>query len=266
MNDTSAPVSSEQHPAGPGVSTGPQTAPDGRTVRLPGAAEVAAVPLDDERLAAIEARATAATPGPWATCDDGTGLIDIAASLEDTGHGYRCRRYIGQVEADQIDNDPTHRDWTEEQDRQQVAADAAFIAHAREDINALLAGVRCLRDELAETKALHNPRLRGLLVKAATDRDQYVGWSTVADGPKGVWSRETAIEYGWPRTWLDRADATGTSARDGEGGWDDGGFVADQRGWLRRELLGDYAIEYLLGDRVAAYALLEPIEDEAPRP
>lgn len=119
-----------------------------------------------------------------------------------------------------------------------------------------------LRNELAETKALHNPRLRGLLVKAAKERDLYIGWSTVCDMPAGVWSRETALEYGWPRSYLDRADATGTSARDGYGGWDDSGFVAEQRGWLKRDRLGDYAVEYLHGDRQAAFDLLEPFEGE----
>ncbi|WP_371648741.1 hypothetical protein [Streptomyces mirabilis] len=136
-------------------------------------------------------------------------------------------------------------------------------APTRDDGELLLAELDRLRDELAETKALHDPRLRGLLVKVAKDRDLYVGWSTVADGPKGVWSRETAIEYGWPRTYLDRADETGSSARDGDGAWDDAGFVADQRGWLTRDRLGGYAVEYLQGDREAAYALLEPIDAEA---
>ncbi|MCX4405930.1 MULTISPECIES: hypothetical protein [unclassified Streptomyces] len=128
----------------------------------------------------------------------------------------------------------------------------------------LVAEVLRLQDELAETKALHDPRLRGLLIKAAKDQDQYVSWSTVADGPKGVFSRETAIEYGYPRTYLDRADGSGTSALSGEGGWNDSGFVADQHGWLRRDLIGDYAIEYLLGDRIAAYAMLEPIDADEP--
>jgi len=136
----------------------------------------------------------------------------------------------------------------------------SWPAHAT--IPTLLAQIDHLRDELAETKALHDPRLRGLLVKAAKDQDTYVGWSTVADGPKGVWSRETATEYGWPKTYLDRADATGTSARDGDGAWDDNGFVAEQRGWLPRARIGDYAVEYLHGDRQAAYALLEPFDGE----
>ena len=127
---------------------------------------------------------------------------------------------------------------------------------------ALLAEVRRLRDELAETKAANDPRLRGLLVKAAPDKDLYVHWSTVCDMPGGVFSRETALEYGFPRSKVDHADEHGSSSRLGDGAWNDKGWVAEQRGWLRRDLIGDYAVEYLHGDREAAYALLEPYDDE----
>jgi hypothetical protein len=119
-----------------------------------------------------------------------------------------------------------------------------------------------LTAELAEEKASHDPRLRCLIVKAARDKDMYVGWSNSCDMPAGVWSRETAIEYGFPPSRLDRADENGTSSKIGDGAWDDPGFVAEQRGWLRRDRLGDYAIEYLHGDRQAAFALLEPFEGE----
>ncbi|WP_405960760.1 hypothetical protein OG235_27735 [Streptomyces sp. NBC_00024] len=133
---------------------------------------------------------------------------------------------------------------------------ARSIAVALEQENAKLT------EELAELKAANDPRLRGLLVKAAPDKDLYIGWSMVCDGPTGVWSRETAIEYGFPPSWLDRADGTGTSLDDAPGSWAGGGFVAEQRGWLKRERLGDYAVEYLHGDRQAAYGLLEPFEGE----
>ncbi|MFC7909031.1 hypothetical protein [Streptomyces nigra] len=118
------------------------------------------------------------------------------------------------------------------------------------------------QNELIEEMANHDPRLRCLIVKPDRDKDQYVGWSNICEMPAGVWSRETALEYGFPPSRLDRADKTGTSSHIGDGGWDDKGFVAEQRGWLRRELLGDYAVEYLLGDREAAFALLEPFDSE----
>lgn len=135
---------------------------------------------------------------------------------------------------------------------------ARSIAVALEQENARLA------DELAEAKAANDPRLRGLLVKAAPDKDLYVQWSNSCDMPCGVFSRETAIEYGFPPSRLDRADENGSSATNGytSGHWDDDGFVAEQRGWLRRDRLGEYAVEYLTGDREAAYQLLEPFEDE----
>lgn len=135
---------------------------------------------------------------------------------------------------------------------------ARRIAVALEQKNAKLT------EELAELKAANDPRLRGLLVKAAPDKDLYVGWSNSVEAPTGVWSRETAIEYGFPPSLLDRADENGSSATNGyrSGHWDDAGFVAEQRGWLRRDRLGDYAVEYLEGDREAAYRLLEPFEGE----
>lgn len=134
---------------------------------------------------------------------------------------------------------------------------ARGIAVALEQENAHLTA------ELAELKAGNDPRLRGLLVKAAPDKDLYVQWSTVCDMPGGVFSRETALEYGFPPSRLDRADETGTSSHIGDGAWDDNGFVAEQRGWLRRGRLGDYAVEYLHGDRQAAFDLLEPFEGES---
>ena len=110
--------------------------------------------LSPEREQEIRERAAAATTGPWSLYyenpqSDYTRLIDIAADLRDTGHGYRCRRYIGQLESGQIDNDPAHAYWDGDRDNAQSADDAEFIAHAREDVPALLAEVDRLRTELA---------------------------------------------------------------------------------------------------------------------
>lgn len=109
--------------------------------------------LSTEREQEIRERAAAATPGPWGLYDDGTGRYDIAADLEDTGHGFRCRRQIVQTLDEPIDNDPAHRDWTGEDDDDQILADAEFIAHAREDVPALLAEIDRLRARIAEQGA-----------------------------------------------------------------------------------------------------------------
>lgn len=204
-----------------------------------------AAPADGDLLDAIAARAAAATPGPWAPYPAyGPNFWANATGLQLRG--------IGDLNFG---------------DGEEAAADEEFVRHAREDVDTLLAEVRRLRDELAEQKAAQDPRLRCLLIKADKDQDLYVGWSTICDAPAGVWSRETAAEYGFPVSRLDRADATGTSStgrdgRPGLGGWEDTGFIAEQRGFLRRDLVGKYAVEYLHGDREAAYALLDPFERE----
>lgn len=141
--------------------------------------------------------------------------------------------------------------------------DEARLVQARRIAVALEQENAHLTEELAELKAASDPRLRGLLVKAAPDKDLYVQWSTVCDMPGGVFSRETALEYGFPRSKVDHADEHGSSSRLGDGAWDDEGWVAEQRGWLHRDRIGDYAVEYLNGDRQAAYALLEPFEGES---
>ncbi|MBE4796163.1 hypothetical protein [Streptomyces caniscabiei] len=199
------------------------------------------------RLDEIETRHKAATPGPW-----------TAVELPPNEHHPRPAYWVN---ADYTDTDDCRTHETVA-DCPWRMTDAAFIAHAREDVPALLAEVRRLKDELAETKAANDPRLRGLLVKAAPDKDLYVHWSTVCDMPGGVFSRETALEYGFPRSKVDHADEHGSSSRIGDGAWDDKGWVAEQRGWLRRDLIGEYAVEYLTGDREAAYRLLEPFDDD----
>jgi len=196
--------------------------------------------LTSQQLADITARADAATPGPW----------EHHTQYGPTFFANTTGPYLQGV------GDLNFGEG------EQARADEEFVVHAPEDVRALLAEVRRLQDELAEEQAGHDPRLRCLIVKAAPDRDCYVGWSNVCEMPAGVWSRETALAYGFPPSRLDRADATGSSSHVGDGAWDDKGFVAEQRGWLRRDRLGDYAVEYLHGDRQAAYALLEPFEDE----
>ncbi|MEU8537115.1 hypothetical protein [Streptomyces parvulus] len=198
--------------------------------------------LTEQQLTDIETRTNAATKGPWEHHPAyGPNFFANTTGLYLQGVG-DLNFGVGE----------------------QARADEEFVKHAQQDVAALLAEVRRLQAELAEEKATHDPRLRCLIVKPTRDKDQYVGWSNVCEMPAGVWSRETALAYGFPASRLDRADATGTSSHIGDGAWGSEGFIAEQRGWLRRELLGDYAVEYLLGDREAAYALLEPLEDAAP--
>ncbi|MFF7837594.1 hypothetical protein ACFZC6_01970 [Streptomyces ossamyceticus] len=105
-------------------------------------------PLTDTQHDEIEARLAAATPGPWGVYEfGGSTAIDIAAALEDTGTGYRARREICRLEDEPLDNDPTHREWTAEEDWAQVQADAEFIAHAPADVRALLDENRRLRTQ-----------------------------------------------------------------------------------------------------------------------
>lgn len=134
--------------------------------------------LTEQQLAEIEARHTAATPGPWGVYEFGGGsAIDIAAALEDTGTGYRARREICRLEDEPLDNDPTHREWTAEEDWAQVRADAAFIAHAPGDVAALLAEIRRLRDELAATRTK----------VIATEADEIVAHCPDHGSRDGVW-------------------------------------------------------------------------------
>jgi len=130
--------------------------------------------------------------------------------------------------------------------------------------NELLEEIDRLRDELAELRAGQDPRLRCLIVKAAKDRDLYVGWSNVCEMPAGVWTRAEALAYGFPRSRLDRADENGSSDLScKDGWWDDAGFVAEQRGWLKRDRLGDYAQLWLADRQDEAFDLLEPFEGES---
>jgi hypothetical protein len=108
--------------------------------------------LSPQREAEIATRDLIATRGPWGLYEDGTGRFDIAADLEETGHGYRCRRQIAQLDTEPIDNDPKHRDWNEAEDNEQVRIDAEFIAHAREDVPALLAELAAVRAERDEAQ------------------------------------------------------------------------------------------------------------------
>lgn len=95
--------------------------------------------LDDQRLNEIEARINAAYPGPWWT--DGREIYQ-----GDTGNTPSILRWIGDTRRPD--------DWDGSRDN------AAFIAHARTDVPALLAEVRRLRAELDAEKQAHRFTLR----------------------------------------------------------------------------------------------------------
>lgn len=116
------------------------------------------------------------------------------------------------------------------------------------------------------------------IIKAARDRDLYMEWSTVADGPTFVGTRAEILahlEYAGrqpadpPEVRVQRADATGTSAKPDPstpndkpiGAWDDTGLIVEQRGWLPRSKFGDFMQACARDNESAAYKLLEPFED-----
>lgn len=104
-------------------------------------------PMTPEQLAEIAARAAAATPGPWGFYD-GDNYADVAADLEQTSRGsYSYREKVARLEDENYWDDPAHEDHDEERAPEQMAANAAFIAHAREDVPALLARVAELEAE-----------------------------------------------------------------------------------------------------------------------
>ncbi|WP_460786207.1 hypothetical protein, partial [Microbacterium tumbae] len=111
--------------------------------------ETTVVPSD--RTGEIRKREQAATPGPWGIYFDGV-VYDLVADLQPSSTGYRCRRGIGRLDEEPIDNDPTHRDWTERDDAKQVFHDAEFVAHARRDVPFLLDRVAELEAQMARVR------------------------------------------------------------------------------------------------------------------
>ncbi|MHA4819448.1 hypothetical protein ACXZ65_34425 [Streptomyces aculeolatus] len=103
-----------------------------------------------ERLDEIRGRERAATKGPWGFYDGDT-YADVAADLEMTSRSsYTYRQKIARLEDEDVYDDPAREDWNEEQASAQMAADARFIAHAREDVPALLAEIDRLTADNAE--------------------------------------------------------------------------------------------------------------------
>ncbi|MER5302199.1 hypothetical protein ABT039_22450 [Streptomyces lasiicapitis] len=104
----------------------------------------------------VRAREQAATAGDWHVYDQGT-MVEVVAGLDENGTGYHCRRQIACLDEDPIDNIREHADWDEDQDYQQLLADAQFMAKARTDIPHLLDIVdEQVRRLAAAEQALHD--------------------------------------------------------------------------------------------------------------
>jgi hypothetical protein len=111
---------------------------------------------DRSRLAAIEARASAATPGPWTVC-----AYDKGETISE----------IGPVSSEKYTPDA----WQPHYESTRLCvkqADAEFIAHARQDVPYLLAEVAALTAKLkTATEALteaHTLMCDGTPAKAFT--------------------------------------------------------------------------------------------------
>lgn len=99
---------------------------------------------DPLNLDAIEARATAATPGPWRDADTHLGRHGHTATvLSGTGNDTDLRAWLPSLSQEAWDE--TRNVW----------ADAAFVAAARTDVDALLAEVRRLRNAMEQIRNLH---------------------------------------------------------------------------------------------------------------
>jgi hypothetical protein len=115
-----------------------------------------------------------------------------------------------------------------------------------------------------------------IVIKPERDVDFYVGWSSVTERPHWWGSRAEVTGYldedRRRRGGIDhpaaerlaRADEYGTSDMSiRDGGWDDEGFIYEQRGWLRRDRLVEACRCLAAGDEPGVWDLLEPFEDEA---
>lgn len=106
------------------------------------------------RLAEIEARAVAATPGPWIAAARGSGTVGwpVVAS---TGRSICAINYVHHSAIDPAV--PGDKAFNAESKR-----NATFIAHARQDIPALLSHARALEAEKAALEA-ERERFRALV-------------------------------------------------------------------------------------------------------
>lgn len=105
-------------------------------------------PLTDDALAAIEERASAATPGRWYVRqlddDHAMGLVAVS-TVPDTGLGERWPEFEhSELVAATLVQHPRYVDGADER----WDENAHFIAHARDDVPRLVAEIRRLRQLL----------------------------------------------------------------------------------------------------------------------
>ena len=109
------------------------------------------------------------------------------------------------------------------------------------------------------------------VVKCDPNRDEYVYWSDIVEAPHLIGTRSEVRAYlarigeagEDPAARFERADRTGTSALPGFYDWSDEGFIVEQRGFLPRSRLADFARQQMADDQ-ARYDLLEPFDDDDP--
>lgn len=114
------------------------------------------------------------------------------------------------------------------------------------------------------------------IVKPNRDTDFYVLWSDNSDAPL-CWGTRAELEEDWKQVhshhgpWdperVARADLRGTSAMwpsltAPAYGWDDDGFVYEQRGWLRRDRLAAVCARISAGEE--DMDLLDPLDGDWP--
>lgn len=114
------------------------------------------------------------------------------------------------------------------------------------------------------------------LLRVAPDDPTYVAWSTVVEAPTFMGDETAALEYlKYERTCsqpcchkvqvldrLERANRFGTSSLDGYMGYDDDGFIVEQRGVLPRSALGPFTRAYMRDDADEWMTYLQPFDDE----
>lgn len=103
-------------------------------------------PMTAARRAAIKARCGAATPGPWVVSSEYASGVELGYKPDhERTWGYGCSNdFVCDL------NDGEYHEYN---NKAEQLANASFIAHAREDVPALLAEVERLR---AENESLKN--------------------------------------------------------------------------------------------------------------